>query len=180
MAASNGIKEVIEEIEKLQAAGQQDVSVNALITYLKKVDQTTISEGDLLRLQHESNLAHYTAKNNHNLEMLRSVFETSRGALKTSILVNGGACVALISLMSKEKALTEITKLWFTYGLSSFGLGVLMGAIATGTAYVTQYNYWKKHNTIGLMFHCLTVFLIVLTYLLFGYGVLASYHALVS
>lgn len=180
MVASGGIKEVIKVIEKLVESGQQEVSVTGLLQYLKKVDQTTVTESDLLRLQHESDIAHYEAENAQNIEMLRSVFETSKGALKSSILVNGGACVALISLISKEGALSAISKCWFTYGLTAFATGVGLGVIASGTAYLTQYCYWDGRNKTGKSLHIFTIALILATYASFAYGILASYHALLS
>lgn len=113
--------------------------------------------------------------------MLRSVVESGKTALTTSILVNGGATVALLAflgnLISKSPSQLLPMQTLLVASLMSFAAGVLAGAVATGTTYVTNYCYTAAWRPWGIGFHVLTVVLVAGAYVAFLGGVVAAYHA---
>lgn len=99
MDAREAIKRIRTAVIQEQQSGQQSIAVESLLEFMNAMELDTPLESGIRTLQHESNLAHYKAKNDHAIEMLRSVFETAKTALTTSILINGGATVALLAFL---------------------------------------------------------------------------------
>lgn len=139
----------------------------------------TIEKFEIQKLIHESHLAQYRADREFNLEFLRTVVNYGQAALKSSILVNGGASAALLAFIGKiwgEHYSHEVVSS-LTLAILLFVFGVLSGAIASGTAYITNYCYSERHNTTAVVFHVLTLILVIGSYILFGIGAYKSYLA---
>lgn len=182
MANSPTFATVLAELAKLQAAGQRVVDIASLIDFLRAVESQAPPDAELRKLQHDSALAQYKAEREIALEMLRSVIETAKTALTTSILVNGGASVALLALvgtLSAGKSPTAVS-VALVYALVSFACGVLLGAIATGATYFTQYCYEQQFRRSAVGFHVFTVLLILGSYIAFAVGVISAYHAFIK
>lgn len=136
-----------------------------------------------MKLEHESKLARYKADRDTDIEMLKSVFETSKIALTSSILINGGAAAALLALIGNlfgKGGGTSSVPLPLVFGLVAFTLGVLFGGLATAGAYFTQYCYNHKHHRSGVAFHIATILLIIGSYAAFLGGIVSAYRAFVS
>ena len=118
------------------------------------------------------------------VEEFRSVIETAKVALTTAILVNGGASVALLALLgnllSKSQTTSPQVPAALVNSLSAFALGVLLGAIATGTTYLTQYCYHMEFRRSAAGFHISTVSLVLATYAAFLVGVVFAYHGFIA
>jgi len=178
-------KEVVNSIRlaltKLEEAGQQTVSVPALREDLEKVESNATLSIELQKLQHESNLAHYKATSDLALEMFRSVMGFAQSALKTIILVNGGAAVAVLAFIGNiwAKPLEVNIAEALVKSEAWFASGVLLGAVATGFSYLAQYFYERKtFNKSAIAFHIATVVLVIGAYVLFGLGVYSIYAGL--
>lgn len=192
-------REVIEELRsaliQLQESGRQEVAIPALLTFLRAVEQDALPAAETTKLQHESMLAHYSAQREGDLafyraqqeneiEMFRSVLEAAKIALTTSILVNGGATVALLAFLSnligKPSPAPMALQAPLVVSLMCFAGGVLVGAVATGSAYLTQCCYSNRWNRWGTVFQVISVALVIGTYLAFLGGVVSTYHALMK
>ncbi len=108
------------------------------------------------------------------LEMFRSVMEFAQHALKTIILINGGAAVAVLAFIGniwrKLQGMDVAGALVTSEGW--FAGGVLLGAVATGTSYFAQYFYERKtFDKWAIGFHVVTVALVVGAYASFGLGI---------
>jgi hypothetical protein len=95
-------------------------------------------------MQSESELKITELKMLRATEHFKSVISMAELALKSSILVNGGAAVALLTFIGK---VTTGDKSLLVYALLSFSIGVLMGAIATFLAYLAQYHFMEQINS---------------------------------
>ncbi len=181
METKDALNHIREALKQLEASGQQLVSVKALGDYLNQLEKNATMSIEFQKLQHESNLAHYRATREAALDMFRSVIGFAQYALKTIILVNGGAAVAMLALIgniwSKESSV-EVAKA-IACSEAYFAFGVLIGAIATSTAYFTQYFYERasKYPNVAIGFHIATIVLVVGSYVTFGLGVYAAYSA---
>ena len=69
-----------------------------------------------------------------SIEHFKSVISMAELALKSSILVNGGAAVALLTFIGK---VTSGDKSLLVYGLLCFSIGVLFGAISVSYTHLT-------------------------------------------
>ena len=124
----------------------------------------------------------YQANQQMEVEMIRATLGFSHLAIKSAILVNGGAAVASLafagSLLQSGQSLDGVPGI-----LTCFWIGVLAGAIAAGAAHVSQRCYarasesrsrrdndlerkWKRKGhvflwpTIGLVISCYVMFLV--------------------
>jgi hypothetical protein len=79
-----------------------------------------------------------------NLENFKAVLASSRDALKSAILINGGAGVALLAFMGQMQkgGVSTAMATWLPWSLACFVLGVLVAAIATGASYLAQDKYY--------------------------------------
>lgn len=119
------------------------------------------------------------ALHEHELEITRTFVGYSTLTLKSVILINGGAAVALLAFMGnvwdKSSELAVIYPL--TKAIAFFAYGVLAGAFGAGTTYFTQWFYAQKWKSIGKAFHIGSIIIILLAYILFGFGVYEVYTA---
>ncbi|MDC8640792.1 hypothetical protein NY667_24205 [Xanthomonas hortorum pv. hederae] len=119
--ALNDLDKMIQTLAEDAAESPEGVSAGeaAMATYKANLDAL----GNSLRYQHET-----------RLEMLRATVTTSQSALRSSLLINAGAAVALLSFIGgiwgKGRYLYVIPGL--SYSLSIFVWGVLAGALAAG------------------------------------------------
>lgn len=183
MDVREAIGRIRAAVIQVQQSGQQFVAITPLLEFLQSVELQAPLDSETRKLQHDSNLAHYKADVDHGIEMLRSVLDTAKTALTTSILVNGGATVALLAflgnIIGKTPPVPEAMRETLVLSLMFFACGVLAGAIATGSTYVAQYCYHEGWKRSGIGFHITTLFLVVVSYLTFLGGVVSAYHALV-
>lgn len=187
-------QEVIQMIRKavsdVRDRNEEVVSVEALLNYLTALDQdvASIDESDgkklevdlaMFRAEHERNLAHYDAQQQNSRQMWDSVFTYGQAALKSAILINGGAAAGLLAFIGNiwSKGINPLAVEHLTDAILAFALGVLSAAVGTGTTYVTQYGYCSNWKVVARTFHILTLIVVVASYVLFMVGSHASYIA---
>ncbi len=187
-------KEVIDDLggalAEVKEQGQKVVSVAALESYLANLKGHVEKVGELdrikldsdlasFRAEHERILAHYDAQQKHSVEIIRSVFAYGQAALKSSILINGGAAAALLAFIGKiwseETGQAAVNAL--TNALVLFSFGVLAGAIGTAATYLSQLSYTSSWTKIGVGFHVLTILIVAAAYVLFGLGSYEAYES---
>lgn len=186
------LQEIRKALADLSTAGRTSVDIPALSAFLDALERDLPIESEIRKLNHESqlaqqkleqerNLAHYKATVDSETEMFRSVIDTAKAALNTSILVNGGASVALLALLGNLVARPNPTPPALQQGLivslAFFAFGVLLGAIATSSTYLSQFCYQNERRRIAIAFHSLTAVLVLSTYVTFALGLSNAYYA---
>jgi len=184
MAPQPSFRRVKDELAQLQGSGQQSVEIAPLLEFIEKAEVDSPFDGELLRMRHETELARMKVNQDSQLEMFRSVIETAKVALSTSILVNGGATVALLALIGtlvgKAPAGAPPAPPSLVFALISFAIGVLFAAVATGSTYSAQYCYHRENARWATIFRGLTIVLVLSSYAAFLSGVLFAYHAFIK
>jgi hypothetical protein len=182
MASPSPLEKLRNALAELQKSGQESVDISTLINFVDSIEAHRPLDPELRKLQHESNLAKYKADADGKLEMFRSVMESAKSALSTSILVNGGASVALLALIGnlagKSPAISPLVQPGLASAMAAFALGVLLGALATGGTYCSQYLYQRQWWSVGAVFHTLTASLVVASYVAFAAGIYYAYSSL--
>ena len=110
----------------------------------------------------------------HNLEMLRATITTGQSALKSALLINGGAAAALLAFIgsawSSNKFGTALPEI--SAALLHYVFGVLAAAVAAGSTYLSQAGYGnefgKTSRCVGFIGHVLAVLFVLASYILFG------------
>ncbi|MEX0802462.1 MAG: hypothetical protein WD688_03970 [Candidatus Binatia bacterium] len=186
-------KELIEiirtDVATTKEKGLSSIPVENLLAYLNELEKNPnhpanqlMSAAELERYKTE--LAMWLTD---RTELFRSVILAGQSALKSAILINGGAAVALLAFIGHvwkpdmSSPLKELAGplVWFV-------AGVLLDAMAAGLTYVSQCFYAScgdsrgKLFTAGATFHVLTVLLVLASYGTFAYATCLVYSALVK
>lgn len=185
MEAQKVIAEIKKSLAQVEQSGQDIITVEALKQYLDALADAlgqTVRKSDeidvkLVEYAHERNLAYYNAVQPNKREMLRAVFAYSQTALKSTLLINGGAAAAVLAFIGNvwDSKLSAATASGLTNSILLFALGVLSAAVGTGFTYCTQYCYTEEWKKGAIAFHILTLLAVLAAFCLFGFGVYEAY-----
>lgn len=130
--------------------------------------------------------------NEGGLEVFRSQIQFGKEALRAAMLINGGAAVALLAFVGgiwPKEPKAEIVNC-LAWALILFSAGLLLGAAACSTAYITQYNHneriansekpelVRKHQSNLTCFLWITISLVFLSLAAFFAGIITSFLAI--
>ena len=148
-----------------------------------------VEAGEAALESHKAHLSSWVAEREHafdrTLEMLRATLATSQSALKSALLINGGAAVALLAFVgsiwnSANKAALPLVAdalLYFVYG-------VLSAAIASGAAYLAQAGYGREFGNasrcIGRSGHIVAFLGVLCSYVWFYYAAWSAFRAVLG
>lgn len=127
------------------------------------------------KLAQERNIAEYNAE----IQLGLSIITLGQNALKSAILINGGAAVALLAFIGNiwgQGASKENIAL-LAIAMRCFSLGVLTAAMGSGATYCCQHLYHYRKNKIGLFFQAFAVCLVIASYYYFYNGSNSAYDA---
>lgn len=119
----------------------------------------------------------YIAQNQSDLELFKSIVTAGQAALKTTILINGGAAVALLAFIGKlyTTQSKELIPL-LAVSLVCYVYGVLCGSLATGFTYLTQFLHLRKIPKLGATANILSNLCVIGSYILFAVGSWQAYQ----
>ncbi len=181
MEIRDAVNRIRADLGALMQQGQQFVQIPALLEYLSGIERDAPANSQAAELQHQSQLAYYRAVHETNLEMFKSVMETGQTAVTTAILVCGGGTAALLAyvgnLHAKVPAVPVSQSL--VIALICFAVGILSAAMGSGTRYLSQASYAANWRRSGVAFHIACIALVVSSYGLFAWGVVAAYHGFI-
>lgn len=134
------------------------------------------------KAEHESSLAHFRAIIDTKIEEFKSVITAGQSALRSAILINGGAAIALLSFIGhiwNTKPSPPVAK-GLACSLLIFVLGVLAGSISTGLTYLSQASFGYEKYRIGIILNIFAIMIIILSYVCFIIGGYSAYNSFLS
>jgi len=187
MESQDLINEFRKQLDQVELQGDKQVQVAALRSYLNALEKDASSSQDYRKQQHEGMLAHYAAKNQHSIEMLKAVLEAGKSALQSLLIINGGAVVALLGVFSSlaGKNGGDTLARYLSLPLLQFGLGVLVAALGFAFRYFSQACYsdsnaeHDQYEKAGDVFRYAAILSAISGYVLFGLAVVNAYHAVI-
>lgn len=145
--------------------------------------------------EHEVKVKEWEAANAIESILMESAGKSGQVAMKSAILINGGAAVAMLAFIGHvlSSDLCIDIKL-LTKSTAFFTIGVLLGAVATGTTYLTYICYqisYRKHREnkkvsgdkiikLGSSINIVTIILVISTYILFLKGFCTVYELIIN
>ena len=112
-----------------------------------------------------------------------AVISLAQTALKSSILINGGAAIAILALMGNTWSENSITA-DLAESLLFFSIGVLLAVISSGAAYLSQILFLrvfgeedKTTEGRGKKLQLISIILVIVSYILFTFGALEARSA---
>lgn len=184
-------KELIDafrkQLDQVEVQGNTEVRVNALRAYLDALERDAGASQEDRNRAHAGMLAQFTAKNSYSIEMLKAVLEAGKSALHALLIINGGAVVALLGVMSNLAGKNSGVALakYLALPMLQFGIGVLVGALGFAFRYFSQACYTGSdglqdgHQRWGDRFKYAAIAAAMAGYVLFGTAVVNSYWAVV-
>lgn len=155
MKASEALKQVLDAVIEAEKGGAKDISIENLKVYLGHIaavveqDEhqatTAVSEEQVSR-QFEVWKAQLSADSAMNVELFKATTEAGQTALRSAIVINGGAAVTVLAfagnaitkgqILPGAPLLTAIgtALLWFMLGVGGAG-------VASGFRYLSQFAY---------------------------------------
>jgi hypothetical protein len=108
-----------------------------------------------------------------HLEQFKSLMQVSVLALRSAMIINGGAALALLTFLGNLKENTGM--LQFICALKFYIVGVALAALATGISYLAQYRYLQElkndsANDKGQYITYITIALVFISYAAFIVG----------
>jgi hypothetical protein len=185
MESQELIESFRKQLDEVEGQGGQQVQVSALRAYLSALEKDADASQEYRRQEHAGMLAHYTAQTQHSIEMLKAVLEAGKSALHSLLIINGGAVIALLGVLSNlvGKSSGADFAVELALPLLLFGMGVLAGALGFALRYFGQACYSEsdedkgKYEKWGDCFRYSTVAAALTGYVLFGMAIVYSYKA---
>lgn len=198
MKASEVVRQIQEAVGEAEKSGIKELHIPHLNAYLSNVLTTALEQErggpSITEAQANHQLevwkAQLSAQSTMSVEMFKSAVEAGQTALKSAILINGGAAATVLAFAGNAVTKGQILPgmpllthvgaalLWFMFGLGGAG-------IATGFRYVSQFAYnlsngggaqhWKRTAAGNVISICLGVG----SFAAFFVGGMAAYHAIV-
>ncbi|HEY4249299.1 MAG TPA: hypothetical protein VGM64_20925 [Lacunisphaera sp.] len=162
---------LIQSVRTLKGKGFKNVNLEILEKALLEAEESKKDDETLLsrfhELQHASNLATYRESQEFNRTMFRAAMEFAGGALKSALLINGGAAVAILAYLGSRNSHHSED---FSNALAAYTIGVLVSAVATGAAYFAQLAFTENHDRRGNVYRIVAIIFILGSYAAFGTG----------
>lgn len=174
-----------KQLDQVKAQGAQQVQVSALRAYLDALQKDAGASQEYRNREHTGMLAQFSARNERSIEMLKAVLEAGKSALHALLIINGGAVVALLGVMSNlaGKDGGGLLAKYLALPLLQFGIGVLIGAVGFALRYFSQACYAEsgdskdQHHRWGDRFRYAAIVSAFAGYVLFGFAMVNAYHA---
>lgn len=178
------------DIKNVKEKGVSTIPLDLLLEYVDALEKESgESRQKLLPEELEEYKARLQDWQLEKAELFKSVILTGQNALKSAVLINGGAAVALLAFIGHvwkaadgDSALLKL----LAAPLVSFVAGVLLAAVAAGTTYLSQLCYASHAESRGGVFktgvalHVATVLFVFAAYAAFAYATCLVYGALIK
>ncbi|MGA3164120.1 MAG: hypothetical protein ABSD77_08020 [Verrucomicrobiota bacterium] len=176
MEAKHIIEHIRTQLNKASASGIQYIEVSALLAFLSELERAAPAATEDVKFQHESQLAFHRSQHEASLEMFRSVIDAGRTALKTCILINGGAAIALLAFIGNlySKGNVSIAP-GLTSALIHFSIGVFLAGLTSGFTYLAQGCFHRNRIKMGEIFNWIGISFVVFAYFLFLVGIFEAH-----
>ncbi len=186
-------------VANTKEAGVKQVSIADLEAFSARLAETVArtpadaAAGDAAMEAYRAELSAWVSSrqqdHEHNLEMLRATITTGQSALKSALLINGGAAVALLAFIGSAGSAWSSNKIAealpdISAALLLYVFGVLAAAVAAGATYLSQAGYGnefgKASRCVGYIGHVLAVVGVLASYILFGRASWLAYLGIAS
>ena len=181
------------ELIDAQARGLASIQVETLHSIFNSMEEqldAAPSQAGQIQLETfrsdlAASLAHQEHVNSWNLENFRQVIALGQSTLKSIMLINGGAAVALLAFLGNliNAKNNNVGIPPFANSMRLFVIGVFLAAVAYALTYFSQLFYagakpW--HQRAGVAFHVITSLAGAAALVLFLCGAFASYRGFIG
>jgi hypothetical protein len=180
------IAEIIGAVESARENGTAAIYCDNVIQYLRTLENTPGVEPTQVEIENsKAELQKIIDVNKHNLdgdlEMFRSTIAAGQSAIKSSLLLNDGAAVAMLAFIGNLAHYNPAKIYDFAASLMIFASGALLIVLTSGATYLSQWLYYEpKTIKWGALFNYLCILLGLGSYGCFIWGLASSYFAFIN
>lgn len=155
--------------EKKRISGNNSIDCDTVIAHLDALLLTPLgSKYD----QYDS------ALQQTNIEMFKSVIESGLNAIKSAMILNSGASIAMLAFIGHLAETRPYSIAVLTPTILPFALGAFSAGLTSGGRYLSQFCYGSEKKKLGHVFTGLSIFFGVASYLAFLMGIVLVYFVL--
>jgi hypothetical protein len=189
MNAMDLIRLIRLQASKVKGQGSTTVTISSLESLLSEAERHLATSAVIdpnvvlehAKLQHASDLAEYSAKTNANIELFKSVIATSKVAIKSLLLINGGSAVALLTFIGHLATVGKPGLIApFALPLIWFVIGVGTAALFAGFLCLAQKAYAEGWVCSAHTCALITILFAVGSFVAFGFGSYFGYKVFVA
>lgn len=186
MDAKAFAEELKTSITEVKSQGHETVNCDNLIKYIDMVVEATSNDNktdentEALKARLQLSLEEHKYNLSANLEMFKSIIQSGQNAIKTMLLLNGGAAIALLAFIGKLSDNNSSAIPDFAYSITAFVIGALAIGITSCLTYLSQIAFdsdVKWHNKIGTTLQATCVALGLTSISAFAFGTYKTYQA---
>lgn len=193
MTAQQLIQAYRTELKKAEAAGLTAIQTSTLHSIFDDLEKRLSAglaqphplEIEKFRSDLAGSLAYQEHAHNWSLEGFRQVIALGQSTLKSMMLINGGAAVALLAFLGNLITRSGYSANVHTFAdsMGMFVFGVFLAAVAFATSYLSQFFYagekvWQRRT--GVAFHVVTSLVGVGSLATFLWGAQAAYKGFIA
>ena len=157
------IDDLRSDLKHFRSEGVESLTISQIESLLDALEKQDNNRFEILKLEHTGALATYGA-----------TIQAGAAALKSAILVNGGASVALLAFLGHVPDPGKLIPI----GLLCFVAGTLLAAVAAGSTYVGLLGS-RRHRRWFLFFNWTAIGFVVLSYVAFASGAVYAFRAFI-
>ncbi|MBL8645158.1 MAG: hypothetical protein JNK21_14595 [Rhodospirillaceae bacterium] len=170
---------------QLKHNGTQTVLIDHLLPAISSALHNTGTPEDAAELERlKANLAEWK---DSRLEMFRSVIQVGQAAIKSLLLINGGATIAYLAFLGQLAGKSTVLLAYYASPIIWFVAGVSLAGLLAVLTYLSQACYardsgtpeTKKWETRGAFVHVLCLIAGVVSLVAFVGGGLAAYSLII-
>lgn len=176
-------------LQRLKRDDVRHVTIDAVLEYIDELEASGARDRrSAIELEHyKAQLAAWIERQKEaasmSVEGFKSVILAGQSSLRSAMLINGGAAVAVLAYIGKLTGDASGNIVQFALPLLLFVLGALVVAVGAGVTYLSQWFYfggggWKSKVGFGL--NILAILLGVGSWALFAAGAWLAYLAFSS
>lgn len=172
------------------AKGARAVDVTALqqlVSGLRKIvdassAQVAAEEQKRMQISFENWLETNRQHHEWKLEGFRSVIQAGQSTLKSCVLINGGAAVALLAFLGHlvQQPAPAVSVRALAVAMGVFVGGVFAGGLASGFTYLSQWFFADDWNKTGYTFNIAAILAGLASLACFCWGGLLAYQAIIG
>ncbi len=143
MSVKNFAAQMQGTIMQLKSNGTAAIYCDHIISYLQSVIDSpevepTAATIEQYKADMQSRIEYHKQLHESNLEMFRSVITAGQNAIKSSLLLNGGAAIAMLAFIANTARDNSQRVSYLASSLEPFAYGALAIVVTSGLTYLAQ------------------------------------------
>ena len=151
---------------------QPVVAIDALLSVLSQWEAKLPELSEYQKTSLQKDIENLKATHASRIESFKAVIEFGKVAVSTSVLLNGGAAIAVLSLLGNFSTNRPAAAALLANPIFCWAIGALVAGVSASTAYLAQNLYTQNIlSSAGNRWRVATMILVFLSYFCFSSGV---------